>query len=179
MVALSSQGNSHMINHLAAAASVAAALLLSGPAAQAANDIKLLTVDTVDNTALLQIAGSDNRVQIMQDSAGFTTGNRLTLTIKGDLNGGPLASQFTGAALLPGLTPGSILQKGQGNSIAMDVTGSKNLFAVAQNGSGNIVAASIAGLANQASVSQVGNNNVAGFSQHGNGNIVSIMQRSW
>jgi hypothetical protein len=169
-----------MINHIAVAAvATFAAVVLSAPAAQAANDINLLTVNTVDNKALVKIDGSNNNLQIMQDSSGFASGNMLTLTIKGDLNGGPLASQFTGAALLPGLKPGSIMQKGQGNSIAMDIVGSKNLFAVAQNGTGNIVAASITGLANQASVSQIGNNNVAGFSQNGNGNIVSIMQRSW
>ena len=156
-----------------------AAVAFSAQAAQAANDIHLLAVDTIANTALLQIDGNQNRLQIMQDSSGFSSGNTLTLTIKGDLNGGPLASRFTGAALLPGLEPGSITQTGQGNSIAMDVLGSNNLFAVAQNGTGNIVTASITGLANQASVSQVGNNNVAGFSQSGIGNIVSITQRSW
>jgi hypothetical protein len=68
-----------MINHLAAAA--LAAVVLSAPAAQAANDINLLTANTIDNIALVQIDGNNNNLQIMQDSSGFASGNMLTLTI--------------------------------------------------------------------------------------------------
>jgi len=166
-----------MIKYLAVA--TLAGLALSSHAALAANNIDLLTVDETANTAHYQVDGDNNRLQIMQDSSGFSSGNTLTLAIKGDLNGGPLRARFSGAALLPGLQPGSIVQRGEGNSIAMEVLGSNNLFAVAQNGSGNMLTASIVGSANQASVSQVGNANVASFSQNGTGNIVSIMQRSW
>lgn len=164
-----------MIRLLAATALLA----LATNVAQAANDIDLVTTDDTVNIALLDIEGDANTLRIVQDSAGFSSGNTLTLSIKGDFNGGPLGSKFSGAALMPGLEPGTISQEGSQNSISMDVLGSSNLFSVAQNGIGNIVTASITGNANQASIYQAGNNNVVGFSQSGIGNIVSVTQTSW
>jgi hypothetical protein len=159
---------------------LAAAALFAWPAqgALAANDINILTMDDVSNVLRLHIEGDNNALQIDQENPGGPA-NSITLNIEGDLNGGPLGARFTGAALTPGLQPGTLVQKGYGNSISFDVTGSSNLFAVAQLGNRNMVTASISGSANQASIMQVGNGNVAGFSQAGIGNTVSIMQRSW
>jgi hypothetical protein len=156
-----------------------ALLTLAANAALAANNIDLITTSDTANVALLDIEGNGNTLSIVQDSAGFVSGNTLTLSIKGDFNGGPLGSEFSGDALMPGLEPGTISQHGSGNSISMDVLGSNNLFAIAQSGIGNIVTASITGVANQASIYQAGNNNVVGFSQSGIGNIVSVTQTSW
>jgi hypothetical protein len=160
---------------LLACASIVAPL----QAAHAANDWILRSNDDLLNSVAVEIEGDFNRLQIVQDHMGGGGANTLTVNIDGDFNGGPLGAKFTGAALLPGLTPGSLTQRGYGNTMSFDVSGSHNLFAAAQMGNSNTIMASITGTANQASVMQSGNNNFVAFSQNGIGNTVSVMQTSW
>lgn len=147
--------------------------------AHATNDLVLLSNDEFLNIVTSEIEGTGNRLVIDQHSTGQTPGNTITLDIDGDFNGGPLGSHFTGAALAPGLAPGSLTQIGFGNTMSFEVRGSYNLFAALQDGNDNVITGSIVGSNNQASVSQVGNNNFVGFSQTGIGNTVSITQTSW
>lgn len=148
-------------------------------AAHAANDWILTSDDNLLNSATAKIEGDFNRLQIEQDHFGGVEGNMISVTIDGDFNGGPLDTKFTGAALLPGLAPGSLVQRGYGNSMSFDVSSSHNLFAAAQVGNNNTIMASITGTSNQASVMQTGNSNFVAFSQNGIGNTVSVMQTSW
>lgn len=155
-----------------------AAIALPAPA-HAMNELILISSDPLQNVATLELTGSSNRLQIVQEHFGGGSGNSIALTIDGDFNGGPLGAEFTGAARLAGLQPGSLTQRGYGNSMTFDVIGSHNLFAAAQIGNNNVINAAITGSYNQASVMQVGNNNFVGFSQTGFGNTVSVMQTSW
>jgi hypothetical protein len=147
--------------------------------ANAANESILMTNNAALNDAAVEIDGDFNRLVIAQDHAGGSAGNSISVNIKGDFNGGPTRAGFTGAALLPGLAPGSLTQHGYGNSMSFDVSGSNNLFAAAQTGSYNTIMASISGSANQASIAQTGNSNFVAFSQNGIGNTVSVTQTSW
>jgi hypothetical protein len=148
-------------------------------AARAANDSLLTSNDAFFNSATLKIDGDFNGLQIVQEYVGGGAGNTLSVSIDGDFNGGPLNAKFSGAALLSGLAPGSLTQRGYGNSMSFEVSGSHNLFAAAQVGNSNTILASITGTANQASVSQTGNSNFVAFSQNGIGNTVSVTQTSW
>lgn len=156
-----------------------AAAMLSATAAMASNELVLLTQDETLNHARVAITGNDNRLVIAQEHTGGIGSNTITATINGDLNGGPLGAEFTGAARLAGLQPGRLSQSGFGNTMTIEVTGTANLFAFAQTGSGNVLQASISGYGNQAAVVQAGIGNHAAFSQNGIGNIVSITQTSW
>jgi hypothetical protein len=156
-----------------------AAALAPLQAAHAANDLALASNDNLLNSADIAILGNFNRLQIAQDHFGGGSGNTLSVSIDGDFNGGPADETFSGAALLPELAPGSLIQRGYGNSMSFDVSGSHNLFAAAQVGNNNTIMASIIGASNQASVMQSGNSNFVAFSQNGIGNTVSVMQTSW
>ena len=147
--------------------------------ASAKNDLELLGDGNLNNITMIDFTGNGNRLEILQEFTGGTGSNTIRASIDGDFNGGPVGSSFSGAALLPGLEPGSLTQSGFDNAIAMNVEGSYNLFAFAQNGNGNRISATITGSNNQAAVLQEGTNNYAAFSQIGVGNLVSIVQRSW
>lgn len=162
-----------------AIAAVAAAFTGSAQVAWAANDLILVNLDEFANAAIVNIEGNSNRLQIVQDHFGGAAGNTISVSIEGDLNGGPLDAEFTGAARRAGLEPGMLVQEGFGNAMSFRVNGSNNLFAAAQIGNSNTIDAFIQGSYNQASVMQVGNGNFAAFSQNGIGNIVSISQTSW
>lgn len=153
--------------------------LLAMQDAHAANELILITNNTVTNSAVLDVIGYGNRLEIQQNVTSSPLGNSIQVQIHGNLNGGPSGSSFTGAALRSGLTPGSLVQNGFGNSMSFNVSGSNNLFAAAQYGNSNMITASIAGSGNQSSVVQNGNGNFAGFSQTGFDNTVSITQTSW
>lgn len=153
--------------------------LLAMQDAHAANELILISNNATTNSAVLDIVGNGNRLEIQQNFTSGPLGNSIQVQIQGSLNGGPSGSAFTGAALRPGLAPGSLVQNGFGNAMTFEVSGSNNLFAAAQYGSFNVITASITGAGNQASVVQRGNNNFAGFSQTGFGNTVSITQTSW
>lgn len=156
-----------------------AAAMLCATAAMASNELVLLTKDDTFNHARVAITGNDNRLVIAQEHSGGIGANTIAATINGDLNGGPLGAEFTGAARLAGLQPGRLSQVGFGNTMTIEVTGTSNLFAFAQTGSGNVLQASITGYGNQAAVVQTGIGNHAALSQNGIGNIVSITQNSW
>lgn len=158
---------------------VCAAAMLSATTAMASNEWVRLTQDETLNHARVTMTGNDNRLLIVQEHTGAGGRNMIAVTIDGELNGGPLGAEFTGPARLSGLQPGRLSQSGFGNSMAIEVTGTSNLFAFAQTGSGNVLRASITGYSNQAAVVQTGIGNHATFSQTGIGNIVSITQNSW
>jgi hypothetical protein len=158
---------------------VCAAAVAPLQAAHAANEWVLMSNDNSLNSATVEVQGDSNTLHIVQDHLGAGGANTLSVTIDGDFNGGPLNAEFSGAALLPGLAPGSLIQRGYGNSMSFEVSGSHNLFAAAQIGNNNAILASITGTANQASVMQNGNNNFVAFSQNGIGNTVSVTQTSW
>ena len=156
----------------------AVAALIAPLPAHAINDFVLITNDPLQNVALLEVEGIGNVLRIDQQHGGGAA-NTVTLNIRGDFNGGAPGASFTGAALLPGLQPGSLVQRGNGNSMSFDVIGSHNLFAASQIGDSNIITGSISGSYNQASVMQAGNNNFVGFSQTGFNNTISVSQTSW
>ena len=156
-----------------------AATLMSATAVQAKNELVLLTDVDMLNVAEMTLNGNGNRLVISQTHTGGFGANTINATINGDLNGGPLGAAFTGPASLSGLQPGSLIQDGFNNSMAIEVNGTSNLFAFSQIGSGNALLASIAGQDNQAAVLQTGVNNFASLVQNGIGNIVSITQNSW
>lgn len=162
-----------------AALATFAVFLTATAAASASNELVLLSHDEFMNSAQIAIGGNDNRLVISQEHTGGIGFNSITTAITGDLNGGPLGSSFSGAALAGGLQPGTLRQSGFNNTMAITVEGTSNLFAFAQIGSGNMIRASITGHSNQAAVMQTGINNHASFSQNGIGNIVSISQVSW
>lgn len=153
------------------------ALQAGAPAAGAAE---------TDNPLILSGSGVDNLLQI--DSVAppssrppepATDGNRATLHIEGDFNGGwglswPETPLFSGQG-----APGLIRQTGLGNIATLSVAGDHNLFSVVQNGSTNIVSGRIAGSGNMAAVMQQGQGNMASFAQVGTGNSLAITQSSW
>ncbi len=151
----------------------------TGGAAQASNELVILTQSELLNSTSLNVEGDFNRLEIVQEHSGGGGANVIDLTVRGDLNGGPLGSAFTGPALSTGLAPGTIVQRGFANAITATISGTGNLFAFAQIGSGNSLTASVTGNDNQAAVLQSGSNNHAGFTQSGIGNAISIVQKSW
>lgn len=159
--------------------SAMALALLAMQDAYAANELILTTNNATTNSAVLDIAGHGNRLEIQQNFTSGPLGNSIQIQIHGNLNGGPSGSSFSGAALHSGLTPGLLIQSGFGNAMSFEVAGSNNLFAAAQYGESNMITASIVGSGNQASIVQNGNGNFVGFSQTGFGNTVSITQTSW
>lgn len=136
------------------------------------------------NIADIDVRGNANFADISQ-SGLFGVANSLTLAIHGDRNNAPVLGGFSGpagsVAASAGLMPGSIVQSGSGNTIAMAVgtttlSANANMFAFSQNGSGNAIAGSIVGNGNQAAVIQAGNGNITSFSQVGNDNVIGISQ---
>ncbi len=130
------------------------------------------------NSAGIAISGDDNRLTL--DQSG---GNTLNVDIFGDDNNGAGAGSFDGAALTAAsaLTPGTAIQSGWGNDIALSVgaTGAPangNLFAFSQSGNGNSIDGMILGSANQVAIVQAGNNNHASFTQNGTGNSIGVNQ---
>jgi hypothetical protein len=155
-----------------------AALLAAFPAA-AENSLVILSDPNPLNATELTVAGSGNSLSILQEAPlNAAAANSIRVSLSGDRNGGPAGSSFTRAALSSGLMPGTLTQRGQGNSVSLDVIGSSNLFAMLQQGDHNTIVGSISGIGNQAAVQQFGGNNFASFSQTGMGNNVSITQRS-
>lgn len=147
--------------------------------AYAANDWILVTNDQLLNSAVVEMEGDANRLEVTQEHSGGDGTNRISISVEGSFNGGPLNAEFTGAALLPGLAPGTLTQRGYNNSMSFGISGSHNLLAAAQIGNGNAITGSVTGSYNQASILQSGNNNFVAFSQNGIGNTVSVTQTSW
>lgn len=130
-------------------------------------------------------AGQDNLLRIVSPAldapAGddATSGNRISVTISGDGNGGwgqTWDRPLFGAGLP---APGLLQQIGWNNSISLDVSGTENLFSIVQAGSGNLASGQISGIGNAAAITQQGQGNTAHFSQAGSGNALSISQSSW
>jgi hypothetical protein len=143
------------------------------------NSLTLFSNPTLANSASLDVTGDHNALQISQDFDGSGLGNTLSLTIKGDLNGGPLATAFAAPLASVGLAPGQVSQSGHGNTMSIGIYGSNNLFAALQNGTGNTLTATVTGSYNQAAVAQYGSGNSLSFTQNGTGNVLSVVQRSW
>lgn len=148
-------------------------------AAQAANEMILLDASDLTQVAVFNIEGNFNRLVIDQQLEAEGTGNTIEVSIEGNFNGGPEGSSFTGVAAELGISPGSLSQSGFGNQIGIEVSGERNLFAVAQTGSNNNVRGMIIGSDNQAAIMQQGMNNFVSFSQNGIGNMISVRQISW
>lgn len=132
------------------------------------------------NNINLDIDGTGNILKISQAlTVDALFGNKLSISIAGNSNGGSTSEAFTGITESNGLVAGTVRQVGQENSIDVTVEGSYNLFAYLQDGSRNILQASIDGTQNQSSVIQLGNNNIVAYSQSGNSNMINISQRPW
>ncbi len=137
------------------------------------------------NDFLLRDAGQDNHLKIVAPALSASrpqvapSGNRLTVAIKGDRNGGwgqswqtPLFDQNLPA-------PGLLMQVGWNNTISLVLDGQDNLFSMSQSGSGNSTIGQITGYDNAATVVQHGHGNMAVFSQTGSRNALAITQNSW
>jgi hypothetical protein len=167
-----------MFMRVASAAAIAVLVATGAAAAGTTNDITISRSPLESNALTLALEGSGNVLSIGQTAPlGTASPNSMVVSVTGDLNGGGAA--FTGAALLSGLQPGSLMQDGEGNMMALSVIGSQNLFAMVQKGSFNAIDAHISGAGNQAAVIQAGMNNHLAFSQSGTGNIISVSQTSW
>jgi hypothetical protein len=167
-----------MFTRVASAAALAMLVTTGAAVAATTNDITISRSPLESNMLTKLIEGSGNVLSIDQTAPlGATSPNSMSVSIDGDLNGGSAA--FTGAALFSGLQPGSLMQEGEGNTMALSVIGSQNLFAMVQKGSFNAIDAHISGTGNQAAVIQAGMNNHLAFSQSGTGNIISVSQTSW
>jgi hypothetical protein len=152
---------------------------MAGNAAAASNnDITFKDPTSEYDTLALNADGSHNVLTIAQSAPlAPSRGNLMDVSLSGDFNGG--TGDFTGAALISGLTPGLLSQDGDGNRMSLVVMGSHNLFAMAQNGSANVIDGHISGVSNQTVVVQNGVGNHFSFSQSGIGNIISVSQTSW
>lgn len=75
------------------------------------------------------------------------------------------------------LTPGLIVQTGQGQILTASITGLGNQIAVQQSGRSNTASILSGGQANMASVTQAGSFNTAAVNQTGQRNSVAISQR--
>jgi len=158
---------------------VAAVLaVLAGQAALASNGLYITTDDKEHNLADLTATGDGNALSIVQSYDGLGGANSLTVSLDGDLNGGPLGAAFGGLPARLGLVPGSVQQTGHGNTIGLAVTGSSNLFALSQIGVNNTVIGSIIGTNNQVAAVQRGTGNSLSFTQNGTGNMLSVVQQS-
>lgn len=166
------------MSHSFIAAAALGTVILATPAL-ATNELTIVSDNLTANSALLDVSGDLNLLQVTQNYDGLGGANAIGLSITGDFNGGPAGAQFTGAALSVGLQPGTIVQDGHANAMDISVAGSGNLFAFAQHGSENILNAAITGSGNQAAVLQMGVGNVLSFTQNGSGNTISVTQRSW
>jgi hypothetical protein len=147
------------------------------------------------NDSAITVHGSNNFAVTVQ---GYGP-NTATVTIDGNNNNQPILASFSGDALeaagADGTTindvagfnvpliggaslmqPGLMTQVGSNNTLTMDVTGNRNLFATLQNGDTNTLSHTISGNNNQAAIVQVGNNNSSTTVQMGNGNNVGIVQ---
>jgi len=151
---------------------------LTGQAALASNGLYITTNDKEHNLADLTATGNGNALSIVQSYDGLGDANALTVSLDGDLNGGPLGAAFGGLPARLGLVPGSVQQTGHGNTIGLSVTGSSNLFAMSQIGVSNSVIGSIIGNNNQVAVIQRGMGNSLSFTQNGTGNMLSVVQQS-
>ena len=163
-----------------ACAGALALFVTAGNAAAAAgnNDITFMDPASEYNTLALNVDGSHNVLTIAQAAPQAPSdGNLMDVSLTGNFNGG--MGDFTGAALISGLTPGLLSQDGVGNRMSLTVMGSHNLFAMVQNGSANVIDGHISGVGNQAAVVQNGAGNHFSFSQSGIGNIINISQTSW
>lgn len=153
--------------------------LLLPSLAVAAEPQYLVQAEGLSNSLGIGIAGDANLLVIFQDHFGGLAENALSVSIIGDRNGGPSGRTFAPSLTGPGLTPGTLVQAGSGNTMAVEIEGSDNLFGFAQIGTGNSLTASVSGTYNQAVVYQSGDGNTVGFSQNGIGNMLLISQRSW
>lgn len=141
------------------------------------------------NGASVTIVGNDNVTSVMADGdrnqlvlSQTGEGNLFDISLVGNdnNNSASYAGGFTGhlaeLALNAGLTPGKGLQKGNRNSVTVDLAGDANLFASRQAGTGNTTVLTVSGSANQAVVNQTNNNNTALVGQSGAGNMVGVVQ---
>ena len=140
------------------------------------------------NDAAVNIVGNGNFADIAQTKTGIGRFNTLTLNIFGNNNNNnPSLLNFSGdaatAAFGTSLKPGSIEQRGAGNSISMNVgsfagpsAANDNVFAFLQNGGNNTIMGAVLGNSNQAVVVQNGAGNFTSFSQNGNFNIIGVNQ---
>lgn len=163
------------MKYLLTALALSTAFASSSPAL-AVNEFVLRNPGDLSNFAEVEMSGDNNLLVIDQTLIGNGAGNRVTVAITGNNNGGPAGMNFTSVAARSNLTPGEIIQSGFGNSVSVNVTGSDNLFAYTQMGNNNSVHATVVGSRNEAAVSQVGNGNLAYYSQTGVGNSVNITQ---
>lgn len=162
--------------HPVAAAVTSACFALSAGSAWAS------PADT--NAFQLLDAGQDNVLSIVSPAleapAGATAeGNRITVSIEGDANGG-WGEAWTTPLFGAGLpAPGLLEQTGWNNAIALEVSGTGNLFSIVQAGTANLATGQVSGIGNALAVVQQGQGNIAHFSQAGSGNALSIAQTSW
>lgn len=150
------------------------------------NQLGVYQAGDLNSLTLSTIAGNSNNVGLRQ--VGIS--NSATINIAGNNNGGDrsFTAQFTGGvALSHNLTPGLLLQEGNGNIADMRVNGDNNVFAsvqlgndntlnAKQNGSWNQMASVQQGSSNQATVTQNGSDNSSHSLQIGNSNVASITQ---
>lgn len=131
----------------------------------------LVTGGAAKSDNVLVVDPAPDNVLRLPAAAGV--GNRVSIDIAGDRNGG---ANLAAGAGLP--TAGEITQDGTGNDLAIQIVGDDNSFAVNQGGADNIGRINIEGGFNQAFLTQFGVGNLATISQVGSGNFVVIRQTS-
>lgn len=120
------------------------------------------------NRAETVITGDDNLADLRQEGR-----NRFALTIAG--SGNNTAGGFSVIAP-PGMTAGSFVQEGFGNTATAGILGDANLAAFWQQGLDNAITLSVQGDRNEAILRQIGNGNAAGLIQNGEANVAVIQQ---
>lgn len=164
---------------LALTAAVLAMMLNSTAPTWAESDIN-------DGIRLTQ-AEQGNRLMIASDATSGpdqqanskATGNRMTVEIFGNDNGG-LGQPWGAPPFDAGFpAPRRIIQTGQDNAITLRVRGERNRFAISQSGADNVATGRITGAHNSAAVVQQGHGHQAVFTQNGRDNTLAITQTSW
>lgn len=146
-----------------------------------------------ENAARARLSGDRNVIsEIYQNNEAWglaAIGNRLTVTISGDDNGGSGAGwvgeliQLPGLAL-PGIAQGVLSQMGDDNDISLAIlSGIENKFGVTQLGDGNDAHLSISGtdvgddaLRNETAVFQKGDTNYVSHTVTGSDNAAAVGQ---
>ena len=145
------------------------------------NDVGIAQSGT--NLSSISLNGSGNAFGIDQ-----TGTNTATLSIEGSGNGDGLftgyAAQLQMAATGSGLTPGTIMQNGAGNTVSLTIhgidgpgsDGDDNIFGIVQDGDLNSVTGTQAGNGNQVAIFQSGDMNGVNFVQTGSFNVLAVSQ---
>jgi hypothetical protein len=126
---------------------------------------------------LLQ-SGSRNQVaQILQNNNGVgISGNRVTLTLAGDDNGGNGATDnFRIVRKAAAVYQAMVSQIGDDNSVGYVTSddSARNLYGFSQEGDGNGATGTVSGDANETAVRQIGDDNSFSFLQNGEANAVA------